>query len=95
MDTVVASVVVQLSVADSPLAIEAGFAENVTVGFTATGCDGAGGSVGAGRFFPQPAENREALRANTKMGCKDDFIAGVLLDTELPECCYQIQNATI
>src|SRR5260370_32732455 len=60
METLVASVVVQESLADSPLLMAVRSAEMLTVGLAATGA-GAGGGGGVGAFLWQPTTNRRAV----------------------------------
>src|SRR5258708_27518554 len=65
METLVASVVVQVSLADSPLLMVVRSAEMLTVGLAATGA-GAGGGGGRGCFLWQPTMNRRTAEAKMR-----------------------------
>src|SRR6266481_4205198 len=64
METLVASVVVQVSLADSPLLMVVRSAEMLTVGLAATGAGGGGG--GRGCFLWQPTTNRRTAEAKMR-----------------------------
>jgi hypothetical protein len=66
METLVASVVVQESLADSPLLMEMRSAEMLTVGLAATGAGAGGGGGAAGGFLLHAATKRSAVEASMR-----------------------------
>src|SRR5258708_35677474 len=68
METLVASVVVQVSLADSPLLIVVRSADMLTVGLAAAGAGAGGGGGAVGGFLLQAATKRRAGEANMSSG---------------------------
>src|SRR5258708_9721244 len=66
METLVASVVVQVSLADSPLLMVVRSAEMLTVGLAAAGGGGGGGGVSFTFLGPHPATKRRAVEAKMR-----------------------------
>src|SRR5258706_12664652 len=78
MEMLVASVVVQVSLADSPLLIVVRSAEMLTVGLAATGAGAGGGGGGRGCFLWQPTMNRRTAEAKMRSGRSNGECGGFI-----------------